>query len=237
MYFPQSAQDLVESVRARRARTVASSCPRPVPPRAGGRWSPSSSTSRVPRIPVLSLRRPGSFIVSRPATTNPGWEYRLQRTRTTSSTGWAPSSSRSLDRPVETLIWRSFSAYSPLLVNPMRAELTSVGFEELLTVDDVEQFMQTKGEVPCWSINSVCGCAAGQARPGVRAAVSMLRGPAIWRRSSPARTSTPRPRRALLRRYSTEQPVDRPLQGWRAGLLRAAASHRESLGRGRCAEI
>ncbi len=60
--------------------------------------------------------------------------------------------------------------YSPLLVNPMRAELTSVGFEELLTAEDVEQFMGRSGS-SLLVINSVCGCAAGQARPGVRAAV------------------------------------------------------------------
>ena len=61
--------------------------------------------------------------------------------------------------------------YSPLLVNPMRSELTSIGFEELLTGDDVDSFMSEKGGSALLVINSVCGCAAGQARPGVRAAV------------------------------------------------------------------
>ncbi len=61
--------------------------------------------------------------------------------------------------------------YSPLLVNPMRSELTSIGFEELLTGDDVDTFMSEKGGSALLVINSVCGCAAGQARPGVRAAV------------------------------------------------------------------
>ena len=60
--------------------------------------------------------------------------------------------------------------YSPLLVNPMRAELTSVGFEELMTGEAVEEFMGRSGS-SLLVINSVCGCAAGQARPGVRAAV------------------------------------------------------------------
>jgi putative YphP/YqiW family bacilliredoxin len=57
------------------------------------------------------------------------------------------------------------------LVNPMRAELTSVGFEELTTADEVDAFMQDKGSSALLVVNSVCGCAAGQARPGVRAAV------------------------------------------------------------------
>lgn len=61
--------------------------------------------------------------------------------------------------------------YSPLLVNPMRSELTSCGFEELTSVDEVEQFMRDKADSALLVINSVCGCAAGQARPGVRAAV------------------------------------------------------------------
>jgi putative YphP/YqiW family bacilliredoxin len=60
--------------------------------------------------------------------------------------------------------------YSPLLVNPMRAELSSVGFEELLSAEDVDRFIE-KGGSGMLVINSVCGCAAGQARPGVRKAI------------------------------------------------------------------
>ena len=60
--------------------------------------------------------------------------------------------------------------YSPLLVNPMREELTSCGFEELRTVEDVERFVDQGASSALLVINSVCGCAAGQARPGVRAA-------------------------------------------------------------------
>jgi putative YphP/YqiW family bacilliredoxin len=57
-----------------------------------------------------------------------------------------------------------------LLVNPMRAELSSAGFEELLSAEDVDRFME-KGGSGMLVINSVCGCAAGQARPGVRMAI------------------------------------------------------------------
>mgnify|MGYP001811801696 CR=1 FL=1 len=61
--------------------------------------------------------------------------------------------------------------YSPLMVNPMRAELTSAGFEELMTADDVDRFMSEQTGSAMLVINSVCGCAAGQARPGVRLAL------------------------------------------------------------------
>lgn len=59
------------------------------------------------------------------------------------------------------------SMYPPEAVQPMRDELTSVGFEELKTPEDVDRVVkETKGTVLC-VINSVCGCAAGSARPGI----------------------------------------------------------------------
>jgi putative YphP/YqiW family bacilliredoxin len=62
--------------------------------------------------------------------------------------------------------------YSPLLVKPMKEELTSIGFKELLTADEVDAAMDgaTTG-VTLVAINSVSGCAAGMARPGVRLAL------------------------------------------------------------------
>lgn len=61
--------------------------------------------------------------------------------------------------------------YSPLMVKPMREELVSAGFEELLSADDVDRFMNQKQGTALLVINSVCGCAAGMARPGVRLAL------------------------------------------------------------------
>ncbi len=61
--------------------------------------------------------------------------------------------------------------YSPLMVRPMKQELTSIGFEELLTPEDVDRWMADKTGTAMLVINSVCGCAAGQARPGVRLAL------------------------------------------------------------------
>ncbi len=58
-------------------------------------------------------------------------------------------------------------AYDPTLVQPMREELTRIGVQELLTADDVDQFMAEKSGTAMVVVNSVCGCAAGGARPAV----------------------------------------------------------------------
>lgn len=62
--------------------------------------------------------------------------------------------------------------YSPLLVQPMREDLTRVGFEELRTPDDVDRVMAQRQGTLLVVVNSVCGCSAGRARPGVIRAVS-----------------------------------------------------------------
>jgi putative YphP/YqiW family bacilliredoxin len=61
--------------------------------------------------------------------------------------------------------------YSPLLVRPMREELTAAGFEELRTPEEVDRFLATQEGTALLVVNSVCGCAAGMARPGVRLAL------------------------------------------------------------------
>ncbi|MBT1703302.1 BrxA/BrxB family bacilliredoxin [Chryseosolibacter indicus] len=60
--------------------------------------------------------------------------------------------------------------YPEQLVAPMRTELTSAGFTELKTPEDVENYLQKKGTT-LLVVNSVCGCAAGAARPGVKNAL------------------------------------------------------------------
>lgn len=62
-------------------------------------------------------------------------------------------------------------SYSPMIVNPMRQELASIGFEDLMTAEAVDNFMNEKAPSAILVINSVCGCAAGQARPGVARAM------------------------------------------------------------------
>ncbi|MCC6185658.1 MAG: BrxA/BrxB family bacilliredoxin [Chitinophagaceae bacterium] len=60
--------------------------------------------------------------------------------------------------------------YPSDIVLPMKAELTSNGFEDLSTADAVENAMKQSGTT-LLVINSVCGCSAGTARPGVMRAV------------------------------------------------------------------
>ena len=55
--------------------------------------------------------------------------------------------------------------YPPEIVNPMKSELTSKGFVQLNSDDDIENLIK-KGTTLI-VINSICGCAAANARPGV----------------------------------------------------------------------
>ena len=57
--------------------------------------------------------------------------------------------------------------YPADLVRPMRAELTAVGFEELHDIEAVDKAMEKEGTTLV-VVNSVCGCAAANARPGAR---------------------------------------------------------------------
>jgi putative YphP/YqiW family bacilliredoxin len=57
--------------------------------------------------------------------------------------------------------------YPEQLVAPMRTDLTSAGFTELKTPQDVDAQLKNKGTT-LLVINSVCGCAAGAARPGIK---------------------------------------------------------------------
>ena len=61
--------------------------------------------------------------------------------------------------------------YDPVLVQPMRDELTAVGIEELETAEAVDRFLADKSGSAMIVINSVCGCAAGSARPGIKMAM------------------------------------------------------------------
>jgi putative YphP/YqiW family bacilliredoxin len=60
--------------------------------------------------------------------------------------------------------------YPTEIVLPMKEELTDNGFQELLTPEDVDNQLKSQGTTLVM-INSVCGCSAGSARPGVLMAV------------------------------------------------------------------
>jgi len=65
----------------------------------------------------------------------------------------------------------SFESYMRDMIQPMRDELTRLGIKELRTPEEVvEEFEKAKGTALV-VVNSVCGCAAGQARPGVAKAL------------------------------------------------------------------
>ena len=61
--------------------------------------------------------------------------------------------------------------YPEYICTPMRLDLTSVGFEELKTAEDVEKIIPENKGTLLLVLNSVCGCAAGAARPGVKLAL------------------------------------------------------------------
>jgi putative YphP/YqiW family bacilliredoxin len=64
----------------------------------------------------------------------------------------------------------SRSMYPEELVQPMRADLTSAGFEELRTAQDVDKTLNEKGTTLVY-VNSICGCSARMGRPAVKYAV------------------------------------------------------------------
>ena len=61
--------------------------------------------------------------------------------------------------------------YDEMIVGPMRQELTRVGFEETRTPDQVDAALGEKKGTVLLVVNSVCGCAAGNARPAVAMAL------------------------------------------------------------------
>ncbi len=66
--------------------------------------------------------------------------------------------------------------YPAELVRPMREDLTKVGFEELHTAQDVDAALAKNGTT-LLVVNSVCGCAAANARPGARMSLKNAKHP------------------------------------------------------------
>ena len=61
--------------------------------------------------------------------------------------------------------------YSELMIRPMREELTRIGVEELRTPEDVQKTIENSKGTVMVVVNSICGCAAGKARPGIARAL------------------------------------------------------------------
>jgi putative YphP/YqiW family bacilliredoxin len=70
------------------------------------------------------------------------------------------------------------STYPELFVAPMRSELTRLGVEELRSPEDVDTAVRTTDGTLMIVVNSVCGCAAGKARPGIAMALRHTTKPA-----------------------------------------------------------
>ena len=64
--------------------------------------------------------------------------------------------------------------YDPEAVRPMIDELTNVGIESLTAIEDVDRLVKDSPGTTMIVINSVCGCAAGNCRPGVSLALHPL---------------------------------------------------------------
>ena len=65
----------------------------------------------------------------------------------------------------------AYEEYMKQMVKPMRQELVQAGFKELLSAEEVEQFVENVEGTTLVVVNSVCGCAAGLARPAATQAV------------------------------------------------------------------
>lgn len=63
------------------------------------------------------------------------------------------------------------AGYPPEMTEPMRAELTRLGVEDLRTPEQVDEVLGAARGTVLVVVNSVCGCAAGNARPGVAKAL------------------------------------------------------------------
>lgn len=61
--------------------------------------------------------------------------------------------------------------YPEIMIRPMREELTRLGVEELRTPEEVDATLQNAKGTVMVVVNSICGCAAGRARPGVALAL------------------------------------------------------------------
>ncbi len=65
------------------------------------------------------------------------------------------------------------------MVLPMKEDLTNIGFEQLIDSESVDQFLTQESGTLLVVVNSVCGCAAGNMRPGVKLSLQHSKKPEI----------------------------------------------------------
>ena len=117
--------------------------------------------------------------------------------------------------------------YPEMMVIPMREELTRAGIKEARTAEEVDAALANPGTTML-VVNSICGCAAGKMRPGVRLALQ---------NKTPARPGNHRIRRAgsrsdgtrpfLLRGSPSDFARDCYSSRWQAGVPDAAFRDRD----------
>jgi putative YphP/YqiW family bacilliredoxin len=95
-----------------------------------------------------------------------------------------------------------------MMIAPMRAEITEMGAENLLTAEAVDQFVQeSMGKTALLVVNSVCGCSAGTMRPGLRMALEKIRPDAIGQVFAGADLEATDRARELLKPYPPSSPA------------------------------
>ena len=67
--------------------------------------------------------------------------------------------------------------FDPVMIQPFRDELTEIGIKELYTAQEVDDTISNNKGTLLMVINSVCGCAAGKARPAIRKALQHVNTP------------------------------------------------------------
>lgn len=98
--------------------------------------------------------------------------------------------------------------YPEMMIAPMRAEITDMGAEDLLTAEAVDQFVEkSMGKTALLVVNSVCGCSAGSMRPGLRMALEKVRPDAIGQVFAGADLEATDRARELFKPYPPSSPA------------------------------
>ena len=108
--------------------------------------------------------------------------------------------------------------YDPVLVEPMRKELTELGVEELKTAGEVDALLQEHKGTALVVVNSVCGCAAAHARPGVAMALQNKKLPDRVTTVFAGMDLRPRARQGITSRGFFPRLPDRADEGRRGGV-------------------
>jgi putative YphP/YqiW family bacilliredoxin len=82
------------------------------------------------------------------------------------------------NQPKRPIMQQNMSQYPAEMVEPMRSELTSAGFDDLRSAEAVDALVKSGAGTVLLAVNSVCGCSAGAFRPGVKMALTGSKRPA-----------------------------------------------------------